>query len=158
MAKTKQKHRRTSTNSTTNTTRGLAAIVKKAEAAVMRSDIPMFKAGDTVRVHVRIKEGDKERVQPYEGLVVGRSNTAAGKTFVVRKISHGVGVERIFMETSPKIAKVELVQEGKVRRAKLYYIRALEGKAAKIERDVETLAAAAASAAAKDTTKAPAKK
>ena len=115
MAKTKQKYRRTSTNSTTGTTRGLAAVVKKAEASVVRSDIPMFKAGDTVRVHVKIKEGEKERIQPYEGLVIGRSNTAAGKTLVVRKISHGVGVERIFMESSPKVAKIEVVQEGKVR-------------------------------------------
>jgi len=138
--------------------KNLADVVAKVEKTTTRTDHPDFGPGDTVRVHVRIKEGDKERIQPYEGLVVGRSNTAAGKTFVVRKMSHGFGVERIFMESSPKVAKVELVQEGKVRRAKLYYIRALEGKAAKIERDVETLAAAAASAAAKDSTKAPAKK
>jgi large subunit ribosomal protein L19 len=157
MAKTKQKHRRTSSNATTST-RGLAAVVALAEKSIARSDIPLFKAGDTVRVHVKIKEGEKERIQPYEGLVIGRSNTAGGKSFVVRKISHGVGVERIFMESSPKVAKIEIVQEGKVRRAKLYYIRGLEGKAAKIEREVETLAAAAASAAAKETAKAPSKK
>lgn len=156
MAKTKQKHRRTSSNATTTTT-GLAARVALAEKSVLRTDMPAFKAGDTVRVHVKIKEGEKERIQPYEGVVIARSNTRGGKSFVVRKISHGVGVERIFMETSPKVAKVEVVQEGKVRRAKLYYIRGLEGKAAKIEREVETLAAAAASAAAKET-KAPAKK
>ena len=82
--------------------------------------------------------------------MIGRSNTAGGKSFVVRKISHGVGVERIFVESSPKIAKLEVVQEGRVRRAKLYYIRGLEGKAARIEREVETLASAAASAAAKE--------
>jgi large subunit ribosomal protein L19 len=157
MAKTKMKHRRTGTNSTTST-RGLAARVAAAEKSILRTDIPQFKAGDTVRVHVKIKEGEKERIQPYEGVVIGRSNTAGGKTLVVRKISHGVGVERIFMESSPKVAKIEVIQEGKVRRAKLYYIRALEGKAAKIEREVETLAAAAASAAAKDSAKAPSKK
>ena len=146
MAKTKQKYRRNSGNATTKTL-GLAARVALVEKAVVRSDMPKFKAGDTVRVHVKIKEGEKERIQPYEGVVIGRSNTRGGKSFVVRKISHGVGVARIFMESSPKVAKVELVQEGKVRRAKLYYIRGLEGKAAKIEREVETLAAAAASAA-----------
>lgn len=156
MAKTKQKLRRNSGNSK-KATAGLAARVALAEKSVIRTDIPAFKAGDTVRVHVKIKEGEKERVQPYEGVVIARSNTQGGKTFVVRKISHGVGVERIFMETSPKVAKVEIVQEGKVRRAKLYYLRGLEGKAAKIEREVETLAAAAASAAAKET-KAPSKK
>ncbi|NDD91880.1 50S ribosomal protein L19 [bacterium] len=117
----------------------------------IRADMPEYKAGDTVRVHVRIKEGDKERVQVYEGVVIGRSNRGGSKSFVVRKISHGVGVERIFLETSPKIAKLEVVQEGRVRRAKLYYLRALEGKAAKIDQEVETQAQAAASAAAKET-------
>jgi large subunit ribosomal protein L19 len=149
MAKTKQKYRRTSMNATTGT-RGLAARVAAAEKATLRSDLPVFKAGDTVRVHVKIKEGEKERIQPYEGVVIARSNARGGKSFVVRKISHGVGVERIFMETSPKVAKIEIVQEGRVRRAKLYYLRELEGKAARIEREVETLAAAAASAAAKE--------
>jgi large subunit ribosomal protein L19 len=156
MAGTKQKHRRNSATAVTSV-KGLAARVSQAEKSFLRTDMPKFKAGDTVRVHVKIKEGEKERVQPYEGLVIGRSNTAGGKTFVVRKISHGVGVERIFMESSPKVAKVEIVQEGSVRRAKLYYIRGLEGKAAKIEREVETQAAAAASAAAKDSGKSPAK-
>ncbi|MBU6374509.1 MAG: 50S ribosomal protein L19 [Bdellovibrionales bacterium] len=117
----------------------------------IRPDMPEYKAGDTVRVHVRIKEGDKERVQVYEGVVIARSNRGGSKSFVVRKISHGVGVERIFLETSPKIAKLEVVQEGRVRRAKLYYLRALEGKAAKIDQEVETQAQAAASAAAKET-------
>jgi large subunit ribosomal protein L19 len=157
MAGTKQKHRRTSSNALAKA-QGLAACVAQAEKPLMRSDLPQFKAGDTVRVHVKIKEGEKERIQPYEGLVIGRRNTAGSKSFVVRKMSHGVGVERIFLENSPKVSKVEVVQEGRVRRAKLYYIRALEGKAAKIEREVETLAAAAASAAAKETAKAPAKK
>ena len=146
--KTKFKYRRTSTNSVTQSG-GLAARVAAVEAKMLRSDFPLFKGGDTVRVHVKIKEGEKERVQPYEGLVIARSNARGGKSFTVRKISHGVGVERIFMETSPKIAKVEVVQVGRVRRAKLYYIRGLEGKAARIEREVETLAAQAASKAAK---------
>src|SRR5215210_1006225 len=114
------------------------------ENPLLRSDLPAFRAGDTVRVHVRIKEGEKERVQAFEGVVIGKSNKGASKAFNVRKISHGVGVERMFLESSPKIAKLEVVQQGRVRRAKLYYLRGLEGKAAKIEREVETLAAAAA--------------
>ncbi len=130
--------------------KGLLDRVAQVEAPTLRKDLPEFKAGDTVKVHVRIKEGEKERIQVFEGVVIARSNTAGSKSFTVRKISHGVGVERIFLETSPKIAKLELVQSGKVRRAKLYYLRALEGKKARIEREVETHAAAAASAAAKE--------
>jgi large subunit ribosomal protein L19 len=152
MATTKTKYRRTSKGAQVPQ-RSLADRVAAVEKAMIRSDFPDFSAGDTVRVHVRIKEGEKERVQAYEGVVIARQNAGASKSFVVRKISHGVGVERIFMETSPKIAKVEIVQEGKVRRAKLYYLRGLEGKAAKIEREVETLAAAAASSAAKEAKK-----
>ena len=146
--KTKTKYRRTSRNATAKVT-GLAARVAAVANKVAKVELPEFKAGDTVRVHVKIKEGDKERIQPYEGLVIARGNHAGGKSFNVRKISHGVGVERIFVETSPKIAKVELVQSGRVRRAKLYYVRGLEGKAAKIEREVETNVSAAAKAAAK---------
>ncbi|MFL5814968.1 MAG: 50S ribosomal protein L19 [Bdellovibrionia bacterium] len=130
--------------------RGLADRIAAVEKAMIRTDMPDFSAGDTVRVHVRIKEGEKERVQAYEGVVIASQGAGASKSFVVRKISHGVGVERIFMYASPKIAKIEIVQEGRVRRAKLYYLRGLEGKAAKIEREVETLAAAAASSAAKE--------
>ena len=150
MATTKTKYRRKSKNAVLPL-KNLAAKVAMIENPQIRSDMPEFKAGDTVRVHVRIKEGDKERIQAYEGVVIGRSNRGGSKSFVVRKISHGVGVERIFLETSPKIAKLEVVQEGRVRRAKLYYLRALEGKAAKIEQEVETQAQAAASAAAKET-------
>lgn len=150
MATTKTKYRRKSKNAVLPL-KGLAAKVALIENPQIRSDLPEFKAGDTVRVHVRIKEGDKERIQAYEGLVIGRSNRGGSKSFIVRKISHGVGVERIFLETSPKIAKLEVIQEGRVRRAKLYYIRALEGKAAKIEQEVETQAQAAASAASKET-------
>ncbi len=135
--KTKTKYRRTSTNSLSKA-EGLAAKVSAVAQKVIRTDFPQFKAGDTVRVHVRIKEGEKERIQPYEGVVIAKRNSSAGKSFVVRKISHGVGVERIFTESSPKVAKLELVQEGKVRRAKIYYIRGLEGKAAKIDRESDS--------------------
>ena len=127
--------------------------VKIIDAAQMRKDLPDFSSGDSVKVHVKIKEGEKERIQLFEGLVIARRNAAGGKSFIVRKISHGVGVERIFMETSPVVSKVEIVSKGKVRRSKLYYIRELEGRAAKIERDVQTneskLASAAAAAKAK---------
>ncbi|MCM0605968.1 MAG: 50S ribosomal protein L19 [Xanthomonadaceae bacterium] len=114
-------------------------------------ELPEFKAGDTVKVHVKIMEGEKERIQIYEGVVIARKNHGKGRSFIVRKISHGVGVERIFMESSPRIAKLDVVQSGKVRRAKLYYIRGLEGKSAKIDREVTTQAAAAASEAASKT-------
>lgn len=149
MATTKTKHRRTSKNATAKN-QGLADKVALVEKATMRGDFPNFKPGDTIRVHVKIKEGEKERVQPYEGVVIARSNKGGSKSFNVRKMSHGVGVERIFLESSPKVVKIDVIQEGRVRRAKLYYLRGLEGKAAKIEREVETQAAAAASAAAKE--------
>ncbi|MBN20181.1 MAG: 50S ribosomal protein L19 [Bdellovibrionaceae bacterium] len=106
--------------------------------------LPEFKAGDNVKVHVRIKEGNKERIQIFEGLVIKKKNRGAGKSFTVRKISNGVGVERAFLENSPKVAKVEVTQAGKVRRAKLYYIRSLQGKAARIERDIAASNKAAA--------------
>lgn len=98
-----------------------------------RSEFADFNIGDRVRVHVRVIEGDKERIQPFEGDVIGIKGSLENKTFTVRKISSGVGVERIFPFNSPKVAKVELVREGKVRRAKLYYLRELSGKAAKIK-------------------------
>jgi len=137
---------------------GLAAKVAKVDSKHLRSDLPQYSAGDTVRVHVRIKEGEKERIQVYEGVVIARRNSAVGRSFIVRKISHGVGVERIFLESSPKVAKLEVVSSGKVRRAKLYYLRGLEGKAAKLEREVETQASAEASAAAKQSKGASASK
>jgi large subunit ribosomal protein L19 len=99
----------------------------------IRADFPAFKSGDHIRVHVRVIEGDKERVQPYEGDVINIRGIGMSKTFTVRKISSGVGVERIFSYSSPKIAKVEVVREGKVRRAKLFYLRKLSGKAARIK-------------------------
>ncbi|MBD3410311.1 MAG: 50S ribosomal protein L19 [Ignavibacteriales bacterium] len=98
-----------------------------------RDDLPKFKAGDRVKVHVRVVEGDKERLQPFEGDVISIRGSRDGKSFTVRKISSGVGVERIFPMNSPQIAKIELLREGVVRRAKLYYLRGLSGKAAKIK-------------------------
>jgi large subunit ribosomal protein L19 len=98
-----------------------------------RSDLPQFSPGDHIRVHVRVIEGDKERIQPFEGDVISIRGAGLSKTFTVRKISSGVGVERIFPLNSPKIAKVELVKQGNVRRAKLYYLRNLSGKAARIK-------------------------
>lgn len=149
MAK-KRIHSKTLSKATQVRVPGLSAKVEQIEKGTLRNDLPQFSAGDTLKVHARIKEGEKERIQIFEGVVIAKSNKGASKSFTVRKISHGVGVERIFLETSPKIAKIEVAQQGKVRRAKLYYVRKLEGKAARIERDVETAASAALSAAAKE--------
>lgn len=98
----------------------------------LRSDVPEFRPGDTIRVHVRLKEGNKERIQVFEGLVIARKHGGINETLTVRKISSGVGVERIFPLHSPNVAKIEVVRHGRVRRAKLYYIRELRGKAARI--------------------------
>ena len=103
------------------------------ENAQMKKEIDQFKVGDTVKVHFKIIEGKTERVQIYEGLVIAVKNSKVGKTFTVRKISYGVGVERVFPLHSPRIVKVEVVRPGKVRRAKLYYIREKIGKGAKIK-------------------------
>lgn len=99
-------------------------------AAQIRNDFPKFQSGDTVNIHVKVIEGDKERIQQYQGIVMGIKGSGIGRTFRVRKISNGVGVERIFPVNSPSIAKIEKLKEGKVRRAKLYYLRALKGKSA----------------------------
>ncbi len=104
--------------------------VKLIEAAQKRTDLPAFHPGDTVSVFVKVIEGDKERIQQFKGIVMGIKGSGSSKTFRVRKISNGVGVERIFPINSPKIAKVEILKEGSVRRAKLYYLRKLTGKAA----------------------------
>ncbi|MDR0487167.1 MAG: 50S ribosomal protein L19 [Treponema sp.] len=103
------------------------------EAAQMKSEPDQFKVGDTVKVHFKIVEGKNERVQIYEGLVIAMKNSRIGKTFTVRKISYGVGVERVFPFHSPRVVKVDVVRPGKVRRAKLYYIREKIGKGAKIK-------------------------
>lgn len=108
-------------------------LIKEIVAEQQRTDYPEFKPGDRIRVHVRVIEGDKERIQPFEGDVIAIRGAGASKTFTVRKIASGVGVERIFPFNTPKIAKIELIREGKVRRAKLYYLRGLSGKAARIK-------------------------
>lgn len=108
-------------------------IMSLVEATQFREDIPDFAPGDTVNVHVRVVEGDKERIQQYQGVVIAFKGSGAARTFTVRKVSNGVGVERIFPLHSPKIAKVEVVRQGRVRRAKLYYLRGLRGKAARIK-------------------------
>lgn len=103
--------------------------IQAVEAAQMRTDIPRFSVGDIVNVHVKVVEGGKERIQDFEGIVIGRRGEGLRATFTVRKVSNGVGVERIFPVHSPRIAKIELVRPGRVRRAKLYYIRNLTSKA-----------------------------
>ncbi len=107
-------------------------VMNLIEATQLRDDIPEFEAGDTVNVHVRVVEGEKERIQQFQGVVLAFKGAAARRTFTVRKISNGVGVERIFPLNSPKLAKIDVVRRGRVRRSKLYYLRDLRGKAARI--------------------------
>lgn len=107
----------------------LAEITKEQ----LKTDLPAFRPGDTVRVHVKVIEGNRERIQVFEGVVIKRRGSGISETFTVRKVSYGVGVERTFPVHSPKIAKLEVVRRGKVRRAKLYYLRKLHGKAARIK-------------------------
>jgi large subunit ribosomal protein L19 len=106
--------------------------LKRLEKEMMRLDLPEFAPGDTVKVHVKIKEGEKERIQVYQGVVISKRRGTVNATFTVRKVSYGVGVERIFPTHSPIIEKVEVVTRGRVRRAKIYYLRKLRGKAARI--------------------------
>ena len=115
-------------------------ILDSVDAASLRSDVPEFRAGDTLKVHVNIIEGKNSRVQVFQGFVLGRQGDGIRETFTVRKVSFGVGVERTFPVHSPLIDKIELVTKGDVRRAKLYYMRELRGKAAKIKekRDFQT--------------------
>ena len=108
-------------------------IIETLENEQMRLDIPDFKPGDTIRVHARIKEGDKERIQVFQGAVIRKRKGGTGATFTVRKVSYGIGVERIFPLHSPSIDKVEIVSRGKVRRGRLYYLRSLRGRAARIK-------------------------
>jgi len=108
-------------------------IIDMLEKEQMRTDIPDFGPGDTVRVHVKIKEGDKERIQVFEGVVIRKRKGNIGATFTVRKVSYGIGVERIFPLHSPAIEKIEVIRRGKVRRSRLYYLRGLKGKAARIK-------------------------
>ncbi|GAA1970628.1 50S ribosomal protein L19 [Isoptericola halotolerans] len=108
------------------------------DAAAMRDDIPDFRAGDTVKVNVKVVEGNRSRVQAFQGVVIARRNSGVGSTFTVRKISFGVGVERTFPVHAPTVDSVEVVTRGDVRRAKLYYLRSLRGKKAKIREKRET--------------------
>ncbi len=107
-------------------------VIEQLEREQMRMDLPDFLPGDTVRVHVKIKEGDKERIQVFQGVVISKRKGGINASFTVRKVSYGVGVERVFPFHSPIIDKVEIVTRGRVRRAKIYYLRKLRGKAARI--------------------------
>ncbi|ADB37504.1 MULTISPECIES: 50S ribosomal protein L19 [Spirosoma] len=114
----------------------MSELIKLVEAdnAQRRTELPTFRAGDTVNVHVKIREGNKERIQVFTGTVIQRRNpSSAGETFTVRKVSNGVGVERIFPILSPNIDKIEVVRLGKVRRARLFYLRGRQGKAARVK-------------------------
>ncbi len=109
------------------------SIIKKIESEHLRMDLPAFKAGDTIKVHYRIVEGEKERIQVFQGAVLRRRKGTTNASFTVRKISDGIGVERVFATNSPFIDSVEILFEGKVRRSRIYYLRNLRGKAARIK-------------------------
>ncbi|QSO49549.1 50S ribosomal protein L19 [Alicyclobacillus mengziensis] len=108
-------------------------LVRAVTEEQLRQDLPTFRPGDTVRVHVKVREGQRERIQVFEGIVIRRRGSGISETYTVRKISYGVGVERTFPVHSPKVDKIERMRRGKVRRAKLYYLRGLSGKAARIK-------------------------
>lgn len=108
-------------------------LIKNLEREMVRMDLPSFSIGDTIKVHVKIREGEKERLQVFQGVVISKKNNGAQSSFTVRKVSYGVGVERIFPANSPFIDQVEVVTKGRVRRAKIYYLRKLRGKAARIK-------------------------
>ena len=108
-------------------------MIAEFETQQLREDAPDFRPGDTVRVNVRVREGEKERLQAFEGVVIRRRGGGLNETFTVRKVSNGVGVERIFPQHSPRIQEIEVVSRGKVRRSRLYYLRNLQGKAARVE-------------------------
>ncbi len=108
-------------------------IIKAIEQEQVKNNVPDFRPGDTVRVHVRVTEGGRDRIQVFEGVVIDRKNGGPSETFTVRRISYGVGVERVFLLHSPKVERIEVVRRGRVRRAKLYYLRSRRGKAARIK-------------------------
>lgn len=110
--------------------------VKEITAGMLKEEAPVINIGSTVRVHVRIKEGDKSRIQIFEGTVIAKNNSGIAETFTVRRVSYGVGIERVFPVHSPNVEKVETVRNGKVRRAKLYYLRDRVGKAAKVKEQI----------------------
>jgi large subunit ribosomal protein L19 len=109
------------------------SVIEKIEQRDLRSDLPIFRVGDTLRLQVKVVEGEKERIQSFEGIVIKMNRGGNRATFTVRKISYGIGVERIFPLHSPRIDKIQVLSRGKVRRAKLYYLRELSGKAARVE-------------------------
>lgn len=134
-------------------------VLDAVDAASLRSDIPTFRAGDELKVHVRVIEGSKSRIQVFQGIVIRRQGNGARETFTIRKVSYGVGVERTFPVHTPVIEKIEVVRRGDVRRAKLYYLRDLRGKAAKIREkrsDVEAGRNASSVAVADEVAEAPA--
>ncbi|MFC4387379.1 50S ribosomal protein L19 [Gracilibacillus marinus] len=108
-------------------------LIEEITKEQLRTDLPDFRPGDTLKVHVKVVEGNRERIQVFEGVVIKRQNGGISETFTVRKISYGVGVERTFPVHSPRVDKIEVIRRGKVRRAKLYYLRNLRGKAARIK-------------------------
>lgn len=122
-------------------------LIEDVEAKFYKKDIPEFRSGDTLKVHVRVIEGEKERVQLFQGIVISRSGAGVRETFTVRKVSNGVGVERIFPVHTPSISKIEVVRLGRVRRAKLFYLRDLTGKAARVQERVDHSAVSARAAA-----------
>jgi large subunit ribosomal protein L19 len=127
----------------------MSQLLDKLQTGQTRQDVPAFRPGDTVRVHVRLKEGEeKERIQPFEGVVISKRGHLSSSTFTVRRVSFGIGVERIFMLHSPMISTIEVLQQGRVRRARLYYLRGRKGKAARIKRAEQAAPQAPAAAAA----------
>jgi large subunit ribosomal protein L19 len=114
--------------------------MEMVEREQLRTDLPDFRVGDTVRVHVKIVEGEKERIQPFEGVVIRKRRGGIRSTFTVRKISYGIGVERIFPIHSPRLDRIDVISRGKVRRAKLFYLRSLRGKAARIRGEKKQIA------------------
>jgi large subunit ribosomal protein L19 len=114
----------------------MTKIIQELESAQLRNDLPEFEPGDTVRVQVRVKEGDRERLQAFEGVVIAKRNRGLNSSFTVRKISYGEGVERVFQSHSPLIASIEIGRRGDVRRAKLYYLRSRTGKSARIKQKI----------------------
>src|SRR5512142_1968790 len=111
--------------------------LRQLEKEQLRNDLPDFGPGDTVRVHVKVREGEKERIQVFEGVVIGRRGAGVRESFTVRKVSYGIGVERIVPVHSPSVDRIQVVRHGKVRRAKLYYLRTLKGKAARLEEEYD---------------------
>jgi large subunit ribosomal protein L19 len=114
----------------------MSRVIEEIERQQMKQDVPEFAPGDTVVVQVRVKEGDRERLQAYEGIVIAKRNRGLNSSFTVRKVSHGEGVERVFQTHSPAVAEIKVKRRGDVRRAKLYYLRDLSGKAARIKEKV----------------------